>query len=452
MELGGEAPSVMVRKIQRVDSNEECGCTVRFADPNRSASAVRPSVALAAAAPAMLAPPSSRRARLWELSEALHCSIVGTCFATHELRRLLRKLVRCAADATDHELHSMAVGFCAKQGIAAKLLDKALDERHRTAVRRFGEAKGAAAVLASWRTSVEAGEIPGAYWAALTHPATDRDVIRVVFGEVHMLSHLVGAANRADIRRLAAQDREIAALRAEMERRRERSRADLAERDGRIRELLAAAAARSFVPAASMADRGPANGCPESRSADLQDRLVAAEARIATLEARSAAAETAAEAALASGAEARREAEALVREATAVEAVLAFSTVAGPPVGAPPTPTPHKVLYVGGRQHQVPALRAGATRMGTELLHHEGGADGAGTASLAALVARVDLVVFPVDCVSHDAALAVKRHCGRLGRPFLPLRSSGVSSFIAALAGSVQAGIGRSLRQDRGGS
>lgn len=83
---------------------------------------------------------------------------------------------------------------------------------------------------------------------------------------------------------------------------------------------------------------------------------------------------------------------------------------------------------------QVPALRAGATRLGAELLHHDGAADGAGAAPFAALVARADVVVFPVDRVSHDAALAVKRHCGRLGRPFPPLRSSGVSSFVAALA------------------
>jgi hypothetical protein len=40
-----------------------------------------------------------------------------------------------------------------------------------------------------------------------------------------------------------------------------------------------------------------------------------------------------------------------------------------------------------------------------------------------------------MDCARHDAAPAVKRHA----RPFLPLRSSGVSSFVAALSERAQA-------------
>lgn len=384
----------------------------------------------AAPAAASVEPPP-RRSRLWELSEALHCSIIGTCLAAHELRRMMRKLVRAADDATDHELHGAAVGLCARQTTAAKLLDKALDERHRTAVRRFAAAKDAGAVLAWWRAAVEAGEIPGGYWAALTHPAADHAVVRVVFGEVHMLSYLVGAANRADIRRLAAQEREIAALQAEMERWRDRARADLAERDGRIRELLAAVP-RSRAPEAPRAAAADAPGA-DAALADLRGRLAAAESRVGTLEARSAASESAAAAAREGEAKVLREAEALAREAAAVEAALAAAAPATEPAGDLPV-APRKVLYVGGRQHQVPALRAGAARLGAELLHHDGAADGAGTAPLAALVARADVVVFPVDCVSHDAAHALKRHCGRLGRPFLPLRSSGVSSFIAALA------------------
>jgi hypothetical protein len=47
-------------------------------------------------------------------------------------------------------------------------------------------------------------------------------------------------------------------------------------------------------------------------------------------------------------------------------------------------------------------------------------------------------VVFPVDCVSHEAAWAVKRLCRAAGRPYRPLRSSGVTSFLAALAEGVR--------------
>jgi hypothetical protein len=53
---------------------------------------------------------------------------------------------------------------------------------------------------------------------------------------------------------------------------------------------------------------------------------------------------------------------------------------------------------------------------------------------LSALTSRADIVLFPVDCVSHDAALMVKRLCRQAGKPFIPLRSGGATSFLAALS------------------
>src|SRR5690348_17201411 len=40
-------------------------------------------------ADALQAPDASQRKRIWELSGNLHCSIIGTCFSTAELRQLL---------------------------------------------------------------------------------------------------------------------------------------------------------------------------------------------------------------------------------------------------------------------------------------------------------------------------------------------------------------------------
>ncbi|MET5020351.1 DUF2325 domain-containing protein, partial [Burkholderia pseudomallei] len=77
-----------------------------------------------------------------------------------------------------------------------------LDRRHEREIRRFDRARTVDDVRALWRESLERGEIPGAYWAAMTHPATDWTLVQDIFGEVHMLSHLVGQSNRADIRRL----------------------------------------------------------------------------------------------------------------------------------------------------------------------------------------------------------------------------------------------------------
>jgi hypothetical protein len=129
-------------------------------------------------------------------SQNLHCSIIGTCLSTGELRQTETRLGFAQSDWTDHNLHHKAVS------LAAKPPHKALDRRHKLPVSQFSKARTEANLTVLWRDAVKRGDIPGAYWAELTHPATNQGLVRPVFGEVHMLSHLVGAANRADIRRL----------------------------------------------------------------------------------------------------------------------------------------------------------------------------------------------------------------------------------------------------------
>jgi hypothetical protein len=90
------------------------------------------------------------------------------------------------------------------------------------------------------------------------------------------------------------------------------------------------------------------------------------------------------------------------------------------------------VLYVGGRPNQLCHMRALGERLGATFLHHDGGIDDR-SGLLAGLVSRADVVMFPVDCVSHDAARMVKRLCRQGAKPYLPLRSAGLTSFAAAL-------------------
>jgi len=49
-------------------------------------------------------------------------------------------------------------------------------------------------------------------------------------------------------------------------------------------------------------------------------------------------------------------------------------------------------------------------------------------------VSRADLVVFPVDCISHAAAAGIKRTCRQLARRYLPLRTSSLACLLSALA------------------
>jgi hypothetical protein len=59
-------------------------------------------------------------------------------------------------------------------------------------------------------------------------------LLRDVFAEVHMLSHLVGAANRADIRQLRLLEEEKAELEAKVARQQQQLLSAIASRDTTI--------------------------------------------------------------------------------------------------------------------------------------------------------------------------------------------------------------------------
>jgi hypothetical protein len=58
----------------------------------------------------------------------MHCSIVGTCLSTLELRKLIAKVKgHDLKGFSDLDIHEEAVLVAGHQGAAARLLQKALD-------------------------------------------------------------------------------------------------------------------------------------------------------------------------------------------------------------------------------------------------------------------------------------------------------------------------------------
>lgn len=381
-----------------------------------------PEVRVGAAAAAILAVPAPGRDRLWDLSPNLHCSVIGTCLTTGDLRQVFAKLNQPdARAASDHALHSRAVHAAGRKDLAAKLINKLLDKRHEAQVRRFAKARTVDEVRRLWVEALARGDIPGAYWAVLTHPATDRLLVQEVFGEVHMLSHLVGMSNRADIARLRGLEQDLEEARDKIDRQQARLReaaADKGALTARIQALEAELRGLQAVEAPVAEDDGLAQRL-EARAAALankvaeQGRALAADAgRIAALAAADAAHQA---------------------EIATLEAALA-ELIETPDEAVPVDLSGLTLLYVGGRRKLADQLRALTTRRGGIFLSHDGGME-EGAALLPALVARADIAFFPVDCVSHLAAGQVKRLCRRMAKTYMPLRSASVASFLGAIAG-----------------
>jgi hypothetical protein len=374
-----------------------------------------------------------RRTRIWEFGTNLHCSIIGTCLSTAELRQVLEKFqVKGAGTASNHDLHIMGVSLAGHREGGAKFIQKALDRRHRSVIARYSRATQPADLLALWDESLKQGEIPGAYWAVLTHPITTEDVVKRVFGDVHMLSHLVGAANRADIRRLRQLEQENEALAEKVERQQRRLNEGFAARDQTIRQLNELVVRQSNErPSASEGHHDKHNF--DELFQDLNGRLVRETVR------RERAEQQANKLSAALG-----EKERLLRtheeergsyrdELEAAERQLAM-------LMQPEAPGPQAsldlsgvtFLYVGGRQHQVPGFKAMVERTGARFLHHDGGIEDS-SGLIPGLISRADRVLFPVDCISHDAVGTIKRLCRLMTKSYEPLRTASLSCLLAAL-------------------
>ena len=373
----------------------------------------------------------ARRAKIWDLSGSLHCSIVGTCLTASELRQFFVRLGDAdARTASDHALHGRGVRAASRRDEGGKLLHKTLDKRHEAAIRRFGKAATAAELRALWAQALDQGEIAGPYWALITHPATDGKLVQDVFGDVHMLSHQVGASARLDIARLRRLERDLGERDDKIARQEARLRAVAQER-----ETLRAAVGRLEASLASRdagLDAGKPSEVDSSALGSLRRELADERAHAAALTQRWRSSEARRAQAEAQLAETAADARELRRELSALEDAVRPDDARDASVDRSQQLRGLIVLYVGGRPRLIDQLKTFVASRGGALLSHDGGVDD-NSALLPGLVQQADAVFFPVDCISHAAAERVKKLCRRVAKPWKPLRSASLASFVAQI-------------------
>ena len=375
-----------------------------------------------------------RRMRLADLPPLMHCSVIGTCLSTAELRKLVPRFYEMDRQrTTDLEIHHAAVQLSNEGGAAAKALQKLLDARYENTLKRFKPASDEAALHRLWREALDSGDIPGAYWALMTHPQTTDALQKAAFGDVHMLSHLVGAANRADIRRLVALEAECSELKEKVERQQLRLHELGAQRDAAIlksneqeAQLAAQLARQTPLPRADLAGE-----VKRLRVAleEREQRLALFAERRREAEQREFQQHRKAREVQDSLAQMKQIAEGANAERQAVEEALARTFDHDPGQGALQTLKGKHILYVGGRPNSNAALSRLVKSVGGELTLHDGGVEDR-KGILEAILPRAHMVLFPVDCIGHDAMNTLKRVCTRQGIAYHPLRTASVASFV----------------------
>ena len=387
----------------------------------------------------------SRRLRLWELEERLHCPVIGTCLDIEDLKKLARKEGFNGKRFDHYRLHVEAVSASCSRNSAAEIMHRLLEKKYARWVRIFDAAKTDEAVRKLWIEHLARGEVAGAMWAALTHKVTSKETVSQVHGDVHMLSHQIGGGLAIDVRRLKTLETEFARLRHESRQQASRASQELSERQSRIRTLEEEGRRRDLALRELPALRARAEALESGQVVvDMSRRLLLLEATNARLEESLQKARQQMkllEDRLAENARLKEQMDAVTSERDLMERLL----LAGEPGLAADDGgcsgdcrqcedrlKGRYVLCVGGRTTLLPQYRELAERLGVRLIHHDGGQEEA-MSRLPELLAASDAVICPTDCVSHNAYYQLKRHCKTHGKPCVLTKSSGVAGFAMAL-------------------
>jgi hypothetical protein len=398
--------------------------------------------------------PANKRKNIWELSSHHHCSIVGTCLTIGEARALGKKIgAKCPNPKDlDATIHSILVRESNTKNRVSILLNKALNKKYDSSVRIFNKCNTPPEIRELWKDAFEVGNIPGPYWAALSHPMIDYEVTVKIYSDVHMLSHLVGSSNRADIARLSELEIELAnaldknrALVTQNNRKINRLRDEIENHQQIIRNLErknSNLSARLFVNTQSQS-------IEETNEEFSQGVLLSGEKYIALIgECESDKSKVTAHnlrlvddierlnsekqglhSKLKTAQQKLKDSLAELQSANSfIQSFIAKSDA--------PTKRCNLsgkcVLYIGGRAGNICRMCDLVDKMNGRLIHHDGGKEDS-LATLKGAISSADAVIFPTDCVSHSSALEAKKLCKKMIKPLLPIRSSSLSSLVEGL-------------------
>ncbi|WP_374256830.1 DUF2325 domain-containing protein [Aquabacterium sp.] len=350
------------------------------------------------------------------------------------MRQLVTKAVGGKPLADDYEIHVGTVAECSARNRLSDVLQKDLEARYVLSVNHFKAAKDAQTVAAMWAEAMQKGDVPGAFWATLTHPRCDEALMEAVLRDMHMLQHQAGAAIRVDVHRFNELTKEHGVLMRELGRVQARCsrvisdktreidmlqtqlmqhRATAIRKDSHIEFLLQdMAALKAALPDYENTTR-------------LRKRIDQLTTRQAELDAQN----TALRQQLV---EAQRVLSMRAKEdwvPVTPEPTLAASEIQPSNTVALKEKT---ILCVGGRNGNVANYRDAIEQAGGHFAHHDGGLED-NPCALDSVLAAADLVICQTGCISHNAYWRVKDFCKRTGKQCVFVENPSTSSLTRTL-------------------
>ncbi len=413
----------------------------------------------------------SRRKKLWEGYTGYSCSIIGTCLRREDIRKLARKkLYGLSVTMDDFEIHTTLVHQACQRCPQSRAMNKILDFKYCRSIKRYSKAMDDDTLKNLWDMDVRSGAIAGAYWAAMTHPTISRELLAKIYGQVHMLSHDFFVFDKKDKQAIEALRKKVSALEEVLVSERQLYLKGKKQHDSNLDHLAKLQNEKNDLTIENNQLRtqltdmqsGKAKLALEKRVEELRQEAMDARQLYAGLQGK---VDT-----LAQGLEQTKkqldaarqntslleeeysnianENEELHKEVEALETAMLFNTTTlsvdcdhcndknsdrcpGPDLCG------KTILYVGGLNNMVPRYRQLVEKCGGHFIHHDGGKEAART-QLPKMLHTADAVLCPVDFVSHDATNCVKRICKRNQKPYVMMRSAGLSSLAKGLNEIIQ--------------
>ena len=376
---------------------------------------------------------------LWDLPSKYLCAIVGTCATIPEIRKLaIKSRIDNPAQYTDYQLHNIFVNAAHDGTRPGRLLEKLFQQKFRSTITLYRH-KNASEFENLWEKSLHGGDVAGSYYVLLTNTRTPPAVRDKAVGEIHMLSHISGMSCRVDLKNLPKLKKENRDLSSQVEKlnlkylrfvqtsekKEAQLEKSLLELKSQLRGRIAEDEELGDIERSELRRLREKNKVLSGLIKKLREERVELQRELYDIR--------------------RVDPESQQRTPTTTCGILVDETVdarlSGQDQGSSEdlsgsVPAPDlagkKVLYVGGRFRQAPHFRDLVEKLNGFLFFHDGGRED-GERRLDELLPRADVVVCPIDCISHGATDKIKRECQKLNIRFLPVRRSSISSLARAL-------------------
>ena len=130
------------------------------------------------------------RKKIWEIPVQYHCSITGCCLLIEQVRIILKKnnYTGWSTDS-DYKIHGKVISAAASENKISISINQALDRAAAKEIKEVQSVREGFKLIEKWLDVKKGPKCSRFYWAIMSHELMDDVLMKVLFGDFHILSH-----------------------------------------------------------------------------------------------------------------------------------------------------------------------------------------------------------------------------------------------------------------------